>query len=65
MGDYKLKTAIRERRSFDPANKQDLEELGYFMKNKKWKNGCPFRLEFAYSDVPAMCMAKYTEHSLG
>lgn len=64
MGDYKSKMVLGTRRSFDPANKQDLDELGYFIKNKKWKNGCPFHLEFPYSDVPAMCMAKYTEHSL-
>lgn len=64
MGNFKLKAAVHDRRKFDPSNKQDLEELGYFIKNKKWKSGCPFHLEFPYSDIPAMCMTKYTEHSL-
>jgi hypothetical protein len=65
MGDYKSKFNIVERRNFNPESYEDLMELGFFVKNKKWKNGCPFHLEFPYSDVPAMCMAKYTEHSLG
>jgi hypothetical protein len=65
MGDYKSKFNIVERRNFNPESEEDLMELGFFVKNKKWKNGCPFHLEFPYSDVPAMCMAKYTEHSLG
>ncbi len=65
MGDIKSKFNIRERRNFDPANKKDLAELGYFIKNKKWREGCPFTLEHPYEDIPFMCMAKYTEHSLG
>ena len=65
MGDYKSKFNIVERRNFNPESEEDLMELGFFVKNRKWKNGCPFHLEFPYSDVPAMCMAKYTEHSLG
>ena len=65
MGDYKSKFNIVERRNFNPESEEDLMELGFFVKNKKWKNGCPFHLEFPYSDVPAMCMARYTEHSLG
>jgi hypothetical protein len=65
MGDYKSKFNIVERRNFNPESHEDLMELGFFVKNRKWKNGCPFHLEFPYSDVPAMCMARYTEHSLG
>jgi hypothetical protein len=64
MGDYKSKFNIVDRRNFNPDAEEDLMELGFFLKNKKWKNGCPFHLEFPYSDIPAMCMAKYTEHSL-
>lgn len=65
MGDYKSKFNIVERRNFNPESYEDLMELGFFVKNRKWKNGCPFHLEFPYSDVPTMCMARYTEHSLG
>lgn len=61
---YKSMAGVRERRQFDPANKKDQEELGFFIKNKKWRDGCPFFLEFPYSDIPAMCMARYTEYSL-
>jgi hypothetical protein len=65
MGDIKNKTNARKRRKFDPSNQEDLKDLGYFVKNKKWRDGCPFYLEFPYSDIPAMCMIKYTEYSLG
>ena len=65
MGDYKSSFNIVERRNFNPASEEDLKELGFFVMNRKWKSGCPFYLEFPYSDIPAMCMAKYTEHSLG
>ena len=64
MGDLKSKSNVRTRRNFNPANKQDLAELGFFLKNRKWREGCPFNLEHPYEDIPFMCMAKYTEHSL-
>lgn len=64
MAYYKTMANARERRQFDPANREDQAELGYFIKNKKWRNGCPFFLEFPYSDVPVMCMTLYTEYSL-
>lgn len=60
----KSKSAVRERRDFNPSKKEDLVELGFFVKNKKWREGCPFNLEFPYTDVPNMCMIKYAEHSL-
>lgn len=64
MVGYKSKSVVRDRRDFDPSNKEDLAELGFFIKNKKWREGCPFHLEFPYADVPIMCMIKYAEHSL-
>lgn len=64
MDGFKLQSELKARRQFDPSNKQDLEELGYFIKNKKWKDGCPFYLEYPYVDIPIMCMTRYAEHML-
>lgn len=52
------------RRNFDPSKKADLVELAYFKKNLKWKNGCPFYLEWPYADIVGMCMTKYTDKML-
>lgn len=61
---YKSLNHVRTRRAFDPANREDQLELKYFIENKKWRDGCPFFLEFPYLDIPAMCNVRYTEYSL-
>jgi hypothetical protein len=59
-------TAIGEhpRRRFDPSKQADAKELAFFRKNQKWEKGCPFYLEWPYSDIASMCMAKFTDHAL-
>jgi hypothetical protein len=52
------------RRLFDPTNKDDLLELKYFLENNKWRNGCPFYVEYPWEDIPAMCKDKYATHML-
>jgi len=54
----------RHRRQFDPSSKKDLQELFYFRKNAKWKNGCPFLLEWPHSDIVTMCINVFTNHAL-
>ena len=31
-----------------------MEEYAYFLKNQKWRNGCPFLLDWPYLTVPDM-----------
>jgi hypothetical protein len=52
------------RRSFSPANIEDLKELKYFKEHGKWRSGCPFYLEDPYVEIPVMCDAKYTNFML-
>ena len=59
-----FRRAFAPRREFDPSSKQDLLELKYFKKNRKWKQGCPFYLEDPFIEVPAMCYHRYTEYML-
>lgn len=52
------------RHRFNPKDKKDLVELAYFRKNNAWKNGCPFFLEWPFTDIVSMCLSKYTDHEL-
>lgn len=52
------------RRKFNPSKKEDLNELTFFVKNKKWKGVCPFYLEYPWEDIPTMCKDKYSEFML-
>jgi hypothetical protein len=59
-----FRRSFNPRREFDPTNSQDLQELKFFKKNGKWKNGCPFYLEDPFIDIPTMCENKFTNYML-
>jgi hypothetical protein len=59
-----LNDYANRRRRFDPNNREDLKELGYFRKHGSWKSSCPFYLEWPYKDIVSMCQAKYTDFML-
>lgn len=52
------------KRDFDPSNHIDIAELKYFLKNNKWKRGCPFNTKFPFSDVPSYIKDRYIRHIL-
>jgi hypothetical protein len=52
------------RRAFDPAKVEDQMELKFFLENRRWKNGCPFEIEYPWEDIPAMCKEKYALYKL-
>lgn len=62
---YFKTTGLNVRRLFNPANKQDVEELKFFIQNNRWKNICPFYLEDPWNNIPVMCTMKFTKHALG
>jgi hypothetical protein len=39
-------------------------ELKFFLENRRWKNGCPFEIEYPWEDIPAMCKEKYALYKL-
>lgn len=61
---YSLLNAVASRRLFDPTQEEDLHELKYFVDNNQWIANCPFYLEEAWDNVPAMCMHKYAQYML-
>jgi hypothetical protein len=64
MAYQKLNDKFHQRRLFDPASEQDLQELFYFLNHGTWKTACPFYAEFPWVNIPVMCQQKYTLHSL-
>jgi hypothetical protein len=55
---------LTRRRSFDPNSKKDLKEFGYFLKNNRWQNICPFFLEWPYLTIPDMVKDKVVRNIL-
>lgn len=53
-----------QRREFDPSNINDQEELRHYLNYNRWKNGCPFFESDGYTDIPSMCMNKFSKWSL-
>lgn len=49
-----IERSKHNRRTFNPQDKNDMEEYAYFLKNQKWRNGCPFLLDWPYLTVPDM-----------
>lgn len=49
-----IERSKHNRRTFNPQDKNDMEEYAYFLKNRKWRNGCPFLLDWPYLTVPDM-----------
>lgn len=47
---------------FNPDNKDHLKQVGYFMKYNKWKNKCPFILEWPHDSIPNMIKEKLAQN---
>jgi hypothetical protein len=61
----KLHQEIQQNRhAFDPNNKDDLDEFRFFIQNGKWRNICPFFLEWPYLTIPDMVKDKIAQNVL-
>ena len=49
------------KRKFDVNLKEDVAEFCFFSTNSKWKNHCPFLLEWPYLSVVDMIKTKIVE----
>ena len=55
----------RDRRQFNPSNKQDVECFRQFLVKSGWgSGGCPFELERPWLTVPDMIKDKLVRHFL-
>ena len=55
----------KQRRNFDPNNKEDVKEFKAFMQNSSWEKGCPFNLEYPFLNIPDMIKDKLVRNLLG
>jgi len=51
---FKLTHMIWQKRYFDPLSKVDVQEYKYFLDNNRWKDRCPFILEWPHLTIPEM-----------
>jgi hypothetical protein len=49
---------LLKREVFDASNPVHIEEVKYFMQYSKWKDICPFFLEWPYLTIPDMIKDK-------
>lgn len=50
---------------FDPNNQEHLDYFRKFLNTGKWVNGCYFKQEFPWNNIPDMIKDKVTRHFLG
>lgn len=55
---------MKNRRMFNASSNEDLEEYSFFLKHNKWKNICPFFLEWPYLTIPDMLKDKIIKNML-
>lgn len=48
---FRISTAQWVKREFDPASKTDLAEYQHFLEKGRWRDGCPFTIDWPYLDV--------------
>lgn len=52
------------RTPFDPTQISHRAAYGNFLKTGKWATGCPFKLEWPFVSVPALCQARLLDYYL-
>ena len=55
---FKLSQHVWPKRLFDAKSKEDIKEYAYFLKNNKWRDNCPFIVEWPHLTVTNMVTTK-------
>lgn len=55
---------IKKKVKFEADNKTHIECYKQFLETSNWANGCPFQLEFPWTNVPDMIQNKIVLHVL-
>jgi hypothetical protein len=61
---FKVSAHMWTKRPFNPNDAVDLAEYAYFLQNSSWKNGCPFVLEWPYSNIIKMVEDKFVKRHI-
>lgn len=62
---FRVSSAQWTKREFNPGSKEDLSAYSSFLKNSQWKDGCPFIVEWPFTDVVSMIKHKIVERHIG
>jgi len=60
--DFKLSHKIWQKRFFDPSKKEDVLEYKFLLENSKWRDNCPFILEWPYLTVTDMIRTQLIDY---
>lgn len=55
---FKLSHTVWQKRYFNPNAKEDIKEYQFFLENNRWKDRCPFILEWPYLTIIEMVRSK-------
>jgi hypothetical protein len=61
---FKLSHHAWHKRAFDPASAEDLRVYQDFLLNSRWKNGCPFIVEWPFLTVADLIKHKIVKHHI-
>jgi hypothetical protein len=61
---FRVSSAQWVKREFNPSDKEDLTAYKNFLENSSWKNGCPFVVEWPFTDVISMIKHKIVERHI-
>ena len=61
---YKVSRQIYNKRFFDPSSTVDLEAAREFLKHGQWPKGCPFVVDWPYTNMPDLIKTEIVNHYL-
>jgi hypothetical protein len=61
---FRVSHAHWPRREFNPASVEDLNEYRYFLQQQKWRDTCPFILEWPFINIMQMIEHKIVRKHL-
>ena len=59
QNEFRVSHITWPRRDFDPNSREDLDVYRYFLQHQKWRDTCPFILEW-----PFVCIQEMIEHKI-
>lgn len=62
---FRVSSVHWPRREFNPGSAKDLAEYKYFLEKGRWKERCPFIIEWPYLDIVKCIEDKVVKYHIG